>query len=127
MMRNAVIVAAARTAVGKAPKGTLRSLRPDDMAAAVVQAIVERSGIDPAEIEDLVLGCAFPEAEQGMNVARIVALRAGLPETVCGHDGQPLLLQRLADDCDGCRTTLLLTGPMSSLPVARKRCRVWFP
>jgi acetyl-CoA acyltransferase len=85
MMRNAVIVAAARSAVGKAPKGTLRTVRPDDMAAAVVQAIVERSGVDPAEIEDLVLGCAFPEAEQGMNVARIVALRAGLPETVCGQ------------------------------------------
>ncbi len=84
-MRNAVIVAAARTAVGKAPKGTLRAVRPDDMAAAVIQAIVQRSGIDPAEIEDLVLGCAFPEAEQGMNVARIVALRAGLPDTVCGQ------------------------------------------
>ena len=84
-MRNAVIVAAARTAVGKAPKGTLRAVRPDDMAAAVVQAIVERSGIDPAAVEDLVLGCAFPEAEQGMNVARIVALRAGLPDSVCGQ------------------------------------------
>ncbi len=85
MMRNAVIVAAARTAVGKAPKGTLRAVRPDDMAAAVVQALVERSGIAPDLIEDLVLGCAFPEAEQGMNVARIVALRAGLPESVCGQ------------------------------------------
>ncbi len=85
MMRNAVIVAAARTAVGKAPKGTLRAVRPDDMAAVVVQAIVERSGIDPAAVEDLVLGCAFPEAEQGMNVARIVALRAGLPDSVCGQ------------------------------------------
>ncbi len=84
-MRNAVIVAAARTAVGKAPKGTLRAVRPDDMAAAVVQAIVERSGIAPAAVEDLVLGCAFPEAEQGMNVARIVALRAGLPDSVCGQ------------------------------------------
>ena len=84
-MRNAVIVAAARTAVGKAPKGTLRAVRADDMAAAVVQAIVERSGIDPAAVEDLVLGCAFPEAEQGMNVARIVALRAGLPDSVCGQ------------------------------------------
>ncbi len=98
-MRNAVIVAAARTAVGKAPKGTLRSLRPDDMAAAVVQAIVERSGIDPAEIEDLVLGCAFPEAEQGMNVARDCGVARRAAGDRLRANGQPLLLQRLADDC----------------------------
>jgi acetyl-CoA acyltransferase len=84
-MRNAVIVAAARTAVGKAPKGTLRTVRPDDMAAEVVKAVIARAGIQPDQVEDIVLGCAFPEAEQGMNVARIVALRAGLPETVCGQ------------------------------------------
>jgi acetyl-CoA acyltransferase len=84
-MRNAVIVSAARTAVGKAPKGSLRTTRPDELAAAVVRAVVERAGIDTAEIEDLVLGCAFPEAEQGMNVARIVALRAGLPVTTAGQ------------------------------------------
>ncbi len=84
-MRNAVIVAAARTAVGKAPKGTLRTVRPDDMAAEVVKAVIERAGIQPDQVEDVVLGCAFPEAEQGMNVARIVALRAGLPESVCGQ------------------------------------------
>ena len=84
-MRNAVIVAAARTAVGKAPKGTLRTTRPDEMAAAVVNAVIERAGIDKAEIEDIVLGCAFPEAEQGMNMARIVALRAGLPVTTAGQ------------------------------------------
>jgi acetyl-CoA acyltransferase len=84
-MRNAVIVSAARTAVGKAPRGSLRTVRPDDMAAEVVKAVIARAGVDAAEIEDLVLGCAFPEAEQGMNVARIVALRAGLPESVCGQ------------------------------------------
>lgn len=84
-MRNAVIVAAARTAVGKAPRGALRTVRPDDMAAAVIQAVIEKAGIDPAEIEDVVLGCAFPEAEQGMNVARIATLRAGLPESVTGQ------------------------------------------
>jgi acetyl-CoA acyltransferase len=83
-MRNAVIVSAARTAVGKAPKGSLRTTRPDELAAAVVRAVIERAGIDTAEIEDLILGCAFPEAEQGMNVARIVALRAGLPVTTAG-------------------------------------------
>ncbi|MBP6440051.1 MAG: acetyl-CoA C-acyltransferase [Caldilineaceae bacterium] len=84
-MRNAVIVAAARTAVGKAPKGTLRTTRPDEMAAAVINAVIARAGIDKNEIEDIVLGCAFPEAEQGMNVARIAALRAGLPVTTAGQ------------------------------------------
>ncbi|MCB9138463.1 MAG: acetyl-CoA C-acyltransferase [Caldilineaceae bacterium] len=84
-MRNAVIVAAARTAVGKAPKGTLRTTRPDDMAAAVIKEVVARAGIDPAEVEDVALGCAFPEAEQGMNMGRIAALRAGLPETTTGQ------------------------------------------
>ena len=84
-MRNAVIVAAARTAVGKAPKGSLRTMRPDDMAAEVIRAVLERSGVSADQIEDVVLGCAFPEAEQGMNVARIAALRAGLPESVCGQ------------------------------------------
>jgi len=84
-MQNAVIVAAARTAVGKAPKGSLRTVRPDDMAAEVIKAVIERAGVEASDIEDVVLGCAFPEAEQGMNVARIALLRAGLPETVCGQ------------------------------------------
>ena len=84
-MRNAVIVAAARTAVGKAPRGRLRTTRPDDMAADMIKAVVERAGVEPHLVEDVVLGCAFPEAEQGMNVARIALLRAGLPETVCGQ------------------------------------------
>jgi len=84
-MRNAVIVSAARTAVGRAPKGTLRTTRPDDMAAEVFKAVIARAGIDAAEIEDVILGCAFPEAEQGMNVARIAALRAGLPYTTSGQ------------------------------------------
>lgn len=84
-MQNAVIVSAARTAVGKAPRGSLRTTRPDDMAAEVIKAVIERAGIEANEIEDVILGCAFPEAEQGMNVARIALLRAGLPETVCGQ------------------------------------------
>jgi acetyl-CoA acyltransferase len=84
-MRNAVIVAAARTAVGKAPKGALRTTRPDELAAAVINAVIERSGIDKNEVQDIVLGCAFPEAEQGMNMARIVALRAGMPVTTAGQ------------------------------------------
>jgi acetyl-CoA acyltransferase len=79
-MREAVIVSAVRTAVGKASKGALRTTRPDDLGAAVIkQAIARAGGLDPKEIEDVILGCAMPEAEQGMNVARISSLRAGLP------------------------------------------------
>ena len=82
-MNHAVIVSAARTAVGKAPNGSLRNTRPDDMAAAVISAVVDRAaGFDRGEIDDVILGCAMPEAEQGLNVARIAALRAGLPVSV---------------------------------------------
>ncbi len=82
-MREAVIVSSVRTAVGKAPKGTLRATRPDDLgAAAIKEAVARAKGLDVAEIEDVIIGCATPEAEQGMNVARIAALRAGLPVTV---------------------------------------------
>jgi len=81
-MKEAVIVSIARTAVGKAPRGALRNTRPDDMAAAVIKEIVGRvPGLGPGEIEDVILGCAMPEAEQGNNVARIASLRAGLPVT----------------------------------------------
>jgi acetyl-CoA acyltransferase len=79
-MPEAVIVSAARTPVGKAPAGTLRDTRPDDLAALVLGEALRRApAIDPAEIDDVVLGCAMPEAEQGLNVARIASLRAGLP------------------------------------------------
>src|SRR5438128_1453123 len=79
-MKEAVIVSIGRTAVGKAPRGTLRNTRPDDMAATVIQEIVRRvPGLDSTEIEDVILGCAMPEAEQGNNVARVASLRAGLP------------------------------------------------
>src|SRR5216117_2722441 len=79
-MKEAVIVSIARTAVGKAPRGALRNTRPDDMAAAVIKEIVGRvPGLGPGEIEDVILGCAMPEAQQGNNVARIASLRAGLP------------------------------------------------
>ena len=82
-MTSAVIVSAARTAVGKAPRGTLRTTRPEEMAAATVRAVLERApAVDAADIEDVILGCAMPEAEQGMNVARIASLRAGLPVEV---------------------------------------------
>ena len=79
-MRDAVIVSAVRTAVGRAPRGSLRETRPDALAAAAVRAAIERvPGLDPADVEDLVLGCAMPEGEQGLNAARPVALAAGLP------------------------------------------------
>jgi acetyl-CoA acyltransferase len=79
-MREAVIVSSVRTAIGKAFKGTLRAARPDDLAAtAILGALARVPGLDPREIEDVILGCAEPEAEQGMNVARIASLRAGLP------------------------------------------------
>jgi acetyl-CoA acyltransferase len=79
-MREAVIVSAVRTAVGKAPKGSLRTTRPDEMGAAVIKEAVNRVGnLNASEIEDVIMGCAMPEAEQGMNVARAAAIRAGLP------------------------------------------------
>jgi acetyl-CoA acyltransferase len=79
-MKDAVIVSSVRTAVGKAYKGALRATRPDELAAvAIQQALARTPGLDPKEIDDVILGCAMPEGEQGMNVARIAALRAGLP------------------------------------------------
>jgi acetyl-CoA acyltransferase len=81
-MREAAIVSIVRTAVGKAPRGVLRSTRPDDMAAAAIGEALRRApALDPNEVEDVILGCAMPEAEQGNNVARVAALRAGLPVT----------------------------------------------
>jgi acetyl-CoA acyltransferase len=81
-MIDAVIVSAVRTAVGKAPAGTLRSTRPDDLAAAAIAGALERAtGLDPALVDDVIVGCAMPEAEQGLNVARIASLRAGVPHT----------------------------------------------
>ena len=79
-MAEAVIVSSVRTPVGRGYKGSLRTTRPDDLAALVIkEALARVPGLDPKEIDDVILGCAMPEAEQGMNVARIAALRAGLP------------------------------------------------
>ncbi|MGA8598227.1 MAG: acetyl-CoA C-acyltransferase [Bryobacteraceae bacterium] len=84
-MTHAVIVDCLRTPVGKAPRGTLRNTRPDDLAATVIKALLERHPEIPAdEIDDVILGCAMPEAESGLNMARIAALRAGLPDMVPG-------------------------------------------
>jgi acetyl-CoA acyltransferase len=82
-MKEAVIVAGVRTAVGKAPRGTLRTTRPDDMAATVIEDLLRRvPELSPESIDDVILGCATPEGESGTNVARIAALRAGLPHSV---------------------------------------------
>jgi len=84
-VQDAYIVSAVRTPVGKAPKGSLRSVRPDDLLAAAIQAALAAApGIDPAAIEDAIIGCAMPEAEQGLNVARLAVLYAGLPDSVGG-------------------------------------------
>ena len=82
---EAVILDCLRTPVGKAPKGSLRNTRPDDLAAIVIRRLLEKyPAIAPEEIDDVILGCAMPEAESGMNMARIAALRAGLPDSVPG-------------------------------------------
>ncbi|MCL6439159.1 MAG: acetyl-CoA C-acyltransferase [Rubrobacteraceae bacterium] len=82
-MKEAVIVSGARTAVGRAPRGTLREMHPVDLAAAPIRAAVDRAeGLDPQEIEDVIYGCAMPEGTQGYNIARLAAMRAGLPESV---------------------------------------------
>jgi len=84
-MKEVIIASAVRTAVGKAPRGTLRATRPDDLAAFAINGALDRvPQLDKSEIEDVILGCAMPEAEQGMNVARVASFRAGLPITVSG-------------------------------------------
>ena len=82
-MKNVVIVSAVRTAVGKAGRGTLRDTRPDELAAVAIRAAVEKlSNLEPAAIDDVIMGCASPEEEQGYNIARVASLRAGLPVSV---------------------------------------------
>ncbi len=82
-MKDAVIVSAVRTPVGKAKRGGLATVRPDELSASTIQALLKRTpNLDPAEIEDVVIGCAFPEGEQGLNMARMISLRAGLPDSV---------------------------------------------
>ncbi|MCM1984053.1 thiolase family protein [Lyngbya confervoides] len=85
-MNKAYLVESVRTAVGKAPRGTLRTMRPDDLGALVVQGLLQRvPQLPPELIEDVIMGCAFPEAEQGFNLGRVVAQRAGLPDSVPGY------------------------------------------
>jgi len=121
-MPEAVIVSALRTPVGRAYKGTLRATRPDDLAALVImQAIARIAGLSASEIDDVILGCAMPEGEQGMNVARIAALRAGLPvETsamtvnrFCSSGLQAIALA--ADRIRGGGTDVIVAGGTESM------------
>src|SRR3989304_8825377 len=89
-LRDAVIVAAARTPVGKAKRGSLVTVRPDELGSEVVKDLMKRTpsldpSLDPSEIDDVIFGCAFPEGEQGMNMARMIALGAGFTYTVPGE------------------------------------------
>ena len=130
-MHEAVIVDCLRTAVGKAPKGTLRETRPDDLTAIVIQALLAKYPQIPRdEIEDLILGCATPEGESGMNMARVAALRAGLPHTVTGVTINRFCssgLQAIAMAGDRIRAggaSILLAGgaeSMSMLPMGMQR------
>src|SRR5215472_13983940 len=121
-MREVVIASSVRTPVGRAFKGTLRATRPDELAAIAIQGALDRvPQLDAKEIEDVILGCAMPEAEQGMNVARIAALRAGLPvETsamtinrFCSSGLQAIALA--ADRVRGGGATVIVAGGTESM------------
>lgn len=130
-MKEAVIVDCVRTPVGKAPRGALRQTRPDDLAAVAMQGLLARyPSLAVEEIEDIILGCATPEAESGMNVARIAGLRAGLPDSVCGVTINRFCssgLQAIAMAAEriraGMAETLIAGGTesMSMLPMAMVR------
>jgi acetyl-CoA acyltransferase len=130
-MRDAVIVSAARTAVGKAPRGTLRQTPPEELAATAVREALRRAtGLDPAEVQDLVLGCAMPEGAQGLNIARQVGLDAGLPVSAsamtinrfCASGLQALALATMAVQ-SGTHDTVVAGGmeSMSFVPMIGHR------
>ena len=81
-MKSAYVLAAFRTPACRAKRGKLKDVRPDDLAAAAIKGLIERTAVDPMEIEDILIGCAFPEGEQGFNMARLAALKAGVPYQV---------------------------------------------
>jgi acetyl-CoA acyltransferase len=119
---EAVIIDCLRTPIGKAPKGTLRNTRPDDLAALVIQTLLKKyPQVEPAQVDDVIIGCAFPEGEAGMNVARAVALRAGLPNTVpaftinrfCSSGLQSIALA--ADRIRNGGAEIILAGGMESM------------
>ena len=131
MPKEAVIVAASRTAVGKSGRGSLRTTRPDELAAIVIKDVLARAPqVDPASIEDVILGCAMPEAEQGMNVARIAAMRAGLPVEVAGQtvnrfcsSGLQTIALAAQQIMAGMGTTILAGGveSMSMVPMSSNK------
>ncbi len=131
MPKEAVIVAASRTAVGKSGRGALRTTRPDELAAIVIKDVLARAPqVDPASIEDVILGCAMPEAEQGMNVARIAAMRAGLPVAVAGQtvnrfcsSGLQTIALAAQQIMAGMGTTILAGGveSMSMVPMSSNK------
>jgi len=124
-MREVIIASSVRTPVGRAFKGTLRATRPDELAAVAIKGALERvPRLDPKEIEDVILGCAMPEAEQGMNVARIASLRAGLPVEVSAltinrfcSSGLQAIAMAAERIMSGARRRLL--------PAVRSRCRLF--
>src|SRR4029079_8273292 len=130
-IQDAYIVAATRTPVGKAPRGMLKNVRPDDMlAVALKSALAKCPGLDAASIDDVVVGCAMPEAEQGMNVARIGLLLAGFPDSVSGFTLNRFCssgLQAVATAADRIRLgeaeAIFAAAPetMSMVPMAGKR------
>src|SRR5215469_1228562 len=127
-MPDAVIIDCLRTAVGKAGRGALKNTRPDDLAAVVIDALLARyPQVDKGAIDDLILGCAMPEAESGMNVARVAAMRAGLPDSTpgvtinrfCSSGVQSIAMA--ADRIRGGGAEIILAGgteSMSMLPMA---------
>ena len=130
-MREAVIVSSVRTAVGKAPKGTLRQTRPDDMAATAIEGALARvPALEAGMVEDVILGCAMPEGEQGMNVARISAFLAGIPHTApamtinrfCSSGLQAIALAARAVECGECDVVVAGgTESMSLVPMGGQR------
>ncbi len=121
-MRDAVIVSVARTPIGRAKKGSLRDTRPEEFASQMLQGLLERTpGLDPAEIDDLILGCAMPEGEQGMNVARMIGLAAGLPLDVpamtlnrfCSSGSQSIALA--ADSIKAGSSKVVVAGGVESM------------
>ncbi|MCF8565274.1 acetyl-CoA C-acetyltransferase [Alicyclobacillus tolerans] len=126
-MREAVIVAGVRTAVGKSGKGSLKNVRPDDLGALVIEELLRRAPqVNKEDIEDVIMGCATPEAEQGMNVARVIALRAGLPSSVPGvtvnrfcSSGLQTIAQAAQQIMSGMADVVIAGGveSMSSMPM----------
>ncbi|MDA2935931.1 thiolase family protein [Patescibacteria group bacterium AH-259-L05] len=129
-MKDVVIVAGYRTAIGKANRGVFKNTRPDDLAAHVFKGIVESTGIDPYTVEDVRLGCSFPESEQGMDVARVAVLRAGLPVEIPGatinrfcSSGLQAIVDKITDIAVGLETVAIAGGveSMSMVPMGGTR------